>query len=46
MVKLLLQFVKAERAGNWEFHLLSVSAMAHISSPWIGQITRAGSLCR
>ena len=39
MVKLLLQFVKAERAGNWELHLLS------ISSPWIGQITRAGSLC-
>ena len=27
MVKLLLQFVKAERAGNWELHLLSVSAM-------------------
>ena len=27
MVKLLLQFVKAERAGNWELDLLSVSAM-------------------
>ena len=27
MVKLLLQFVKNERAGNWELHLLSVSAM-------------------
>jgi len=27
MVKLLLQFVKAERTGNWELHLLSVSAM-------------------
>ena len=27
MVKLLLQFVKAERAGNWEMHLLCVSAM-------------------
>jgi len=27
MVKLLLQFVKAERTGNWELHLSSVSAM-------------------
>ena len=27
MVKLLLQFIKAERTGNWELHLLSVSAM-------------------
>ena len=27
MVKLLLQFVKAERSGNWEMHLLCVSAM-------------------
>ena len=27
MVKLLLQFVKAERTSNWELHLLSVSAM-------------------
>ena len=27
MVKLLLQFVKAERTGHWELHLLSVSAM-------------------
>ena len=27
MVKLLLQFVKAERARNWEMHLLCVSAM-------------------
>ena len=27
MVKLLLQFVKAERTGNWELHLLSVAAM-------------------
>ena len=27
MVKLLLQFVKAERAGNWDMHLLCVSAM-------------------
>ena len=27
MVKLLLQFVKAERTRNWELHLLSVSAM-------------------
>ena len=26
-VKLLLQFVNAERAGNWELYLLSVSAM-------------------
>ena len=27
MVELLLQFVKAERTGNWELQLLSVSAM-------------------
>ena len=27
MVKLLLQFVKTERTGNWELHLSSVSAM-------------------
>ena len=27
MVKLLLQVVKAERTGNWELHMLSVSAM-------------------
>ena len=27
MVKLLFQFVKAERTGNWELHLSSVSAM-------------------
>eukprot|EP00794_Sanderia_malayensis_P004496 gene4496-5094_t len=27
MVKLLLQFVKAERTGNWELHLLCVSTM-------------------
>ena len=27
MVKLLLQFVKAERTGHWKLHLLSVSAM-------------------
>jgi len=27
MVKLLLQFVKAKRTGNWELHLLSVSAI-------------------
>jgi hypothetical protein len=27
MVKLLLQFIKAERTGNWELHLQSVAAM-------------------
>lgn len=27
MAKLVLQFVKAERTGHWELHLLSVSAM-------------------
>ena len=27
MVKVLLQFFKAERTGHWELHLLSVSAM-------------------
>ena len=27
MIKLLFQFVKAERSGNWDMHLLCVSAM-------------------
>ena len=27
MVKFLLQFIKAERSGNWELHLQSVAAM-------------------
>jgi hypothetical protein len=30
MVKLLLQFVKAERAGNWEMHLLCVFSNASV----------------
>ena len=44
MVKLLLQFDKAERTGNWELHLWSVSAMVPHFFAMDSQTMRAGSL--
>ena len=42
MVMILLQFIKAERTGNWEFHLLPQLQCCRTFIQWIDRIIHAG----